>query len=149
MTVIAWDGTTLAADKRASNSGLARTVTKIRRARNGALMGCTGDLHAGEELMAWYDSGRAPEAYPASQKDLTDDLTTLVVIERGPVITTYGRHGARAVFEEKTYASGCGRDYAIAAMHYGKDARDAVALACLFDVGCGNGIDTLTLEQDQ
>lgn len=146
MTVIAWDGKTLAADKRASNNGLARTVTKIRRASNGALMACTGDLHAGEELMAWYEAGRVTEKYPESQKALVEELTTLVVIEPGPVITTYGRYGARAVFEERTYACGCGRDYAVAAMHYGKDAREAVALACLFDVGCGNGIDTLELE---
>ena len=37
------------------------------------------------------------------------------------------------------------RDFALAAMHLGKSAREAVEVACALDVFCGNGIDTLEL----
>lgn len=53
MTVIAWDGQTLAADKRAvSGGGIARTVTKIMR-HDDALLAITGDWDAGAEMRAW------------------------------------------------------------------------------------------------
>ena len=47
------------------------------------------------------------------------------------------------VVEDKQWAIGSGRDYAIAAMHLGRTAAEAVAVACLFDVSCGMGIDTM------
>lgn len=47
--------------------------------------------------------------------------------------------------EDKFTATGCGRDYALAAMFLGHDARAAVEVACALDAHCGNGIDTLEL----
>ena len=41
---------------------------------------------------------------------------------------------------------GHGRDFTLAAMHLGHDARTAVEVACALDAFCGCGIDTLTLE---
>lgn len=38
---------------------------------------------------------------------------------------------------------GSGRDFAIAAMHCGKTAREAVEIASLYENGCGNGVDVL------
>lgn len=81
MTVIAWDGKTLAADKRVGYGNMHRTTTKIRRVGD-ALVGCSG-------------SG----------------------------------------------------SLAVAAMHLGKSAREAVEIACLYDMNCGNGIDTLELAE--
>ena len=48
-------------------------------------------------------------------------------------------------FPPQNFAIGSGRDFALAAMHLGKTAVEAVEVACHFDSGCGNGIDTLTL----
>jgi ATP-dependent protease HslVU (ClpYQ) peptidase subunit len=42
-------------------------------------------------------------------------------------------------------AIGTGRDYALAAMHCGSTAAEAVAIAALFDPGTGGGVDTVTL----
>lgn len=47
--------------------------------------------------------------------------------------------------EDKFFASGSGRDFAMAAMHLGLNAVEAVKVACLFDVNCGNGIDQLEI----
>ena len=46
--------------------------------------------------------------------------------------------------EDQFAAWGSGRDFALTAMHLGKSAREAVEIACLFENGCGNGVDVLT-----
>lgn len=149
MTVIAWDGHTLAADKRGENSSFARTVTKIRRFPDGSIGGCSGDAHDAAELLDWYASGANPDALPARQKADKDSATALLVVTRKGELLHFNGGAFPITIEDKTFAMGCGRDYAITAMHLGKTAREAVEVACLFDLGCGNGIDTLTLEQDQ
>lgn len=144
MTVIAWDGKTLAADKRATSGGLALTVTKIERSGPSTLLGHTGDCATGRELKAWWLAGAKPADFPASaRKD--DSYATLIVITPGKI--TYYNTGPYPLVLEQTFAAwGSGRDFALAAMHLGKDAREAVAVACVFQTDCGSGIDTLTLE---
>jgi 20S proteasome alpha/beta subunit len=141
MTVIAWDGKTLAADRQSTDVGLRRSVTKISRAGDGSLMGAAGQSHICRALRAWYDAGARPEDFP--DKDKTSHL--LVISTKGEM-RVYDGHPVPAVFEVERMAIGSGRDYAEAAMFLGKTAREAVEVACHFDNGCGNGIDTLELE---
>jgi ATP-dependent protease HslVU (ClpYQ) peptidase subunit len=49
------------------------------------------------------------------------------------------------IYEDKFIAWGAGRDYALAAMHLGKNSREAVEVACALDNTCGMGIDILEL----
>jgi hypothetical protein len=51
MTVIVWDGKTLAADKQATQADLKRKVTKIHRLR-GHLVGVSGDWDRGRRVDA-------------------------------------------------------------------------------------------------
>lgn len=142
MTVIAWDGKTLAADKRAVNCGLSRTVTKISRNRNGELLGVTGDFAAGLALRAWYEAGANAKEFP----DLKGDTATLVVVSRTGV-RLYESGGPWPVcIEDAFFAAGSGRDFALAAMELGRNASQAVALACKFQSDCGNGVDALDLQ---
>lgn len=60
MTVIAWDGRTLAADKRVSFQGLSATATKIARV-NGCLVAMCGDGTAAEQMLDWFGRERSPE----------------------------------------------------------------------------------------
>jgi hypothetical protein len=144
MSVVAWDGKTLAADKRASLGTLIRTTTKIFRC-HGALLAYAGEAVFGEEMRAWYMRGANPEDFPASNRD-KDDWAGLLVIRKGEPITRYERTPYPLRFEDKHFAIGCGRDFALAAMYLGKTAAEAVAVAIALDSGCGNGIDTLELE---
>lgn len=144
MTCIAWDGKTLAADKRAGTD-LPRTVTKIRRAGNGALIGCTGSACSDQELMAWYEAGAKPADFPPTQrKDETSSF--LIAVLPGGVVTMYMNCPHPATYEDGVHAIGSGRDFAMMAMHLGKSAREAVELTCLLTATCGNGIDTLEFE---
>jgi len=143
MTIIAYDGKTLAADKRAEYCGLARTVTKIFR-HEGALVGIAGNGAQAREMLAWYEQGAKHENFPPSQRDRDDWASLITITDAG--IFNYERTPYPSRIEDQFMAWGSGRDYAITAMHLGKSAREAVEIACLFDVNCGNGIDTLALE---
>lgn len=142
MTCVAWDGKTLAADKRATCSGMASTTTKIRRsARDGALLGWTGNQDAGELLAEWYEAGADKTKWPEFQKD-KEDWCRLIVVN-GDGAWYYETKPVAVRVEDPFMAWGSGRDFALAALHLGKTAREAVEVACIFDTGCGNGIDTL------
>ena len=142
MTCIAWDGKTLAADKRVEYVGLARTVTKIFRFNN-ELLGISGNGAQGNEMIEWYKAGAKPAAFPPKQRE-RDDWASLIVIRECGVFY-YERTPHPCLVEDKIMAWGCGRDYALAAMHLGKTAREAVEIASVFDINCGNGEDELSL----
>ena len=143
MTCIVWDGYTLAADKRSTIGGLYRVTTKIHRVGS-ALVGYAGHGAQCSEMLAWARGGFRKAAFPESQRD-TDASIVLLVIRPGGVIQAY-EHTPHAIeYEDKQFAVGSGRDFALAAMRLGKNARDAVLLAAEFDPGTGNGVDTLEL----
>ena len=144
MTVVAWDGKTLAADKAAHNVGYLRTVTKIFRVPGG-LVGFSGNGDRALEMLAWFRAGRDAATYPAFQRDGDKTVDCLFVGLDG-VQLTYGETPHPQRCEDGFNATGHGRDYALAAMYLGFDARRAVEVACALDCNCGNGIDTLTLE---
>jgi ATP-dependent protease HslVU (ClpYQ) peptidase subunit len=145
MTVIAWDGTTLAADRRCSFGAYIGTLTKIRRIGN-ALVGVAGSASKAGEFFAWIESGAYPPGFPP--RDNGNDYFTGLVIRPGPIVERYECTGFPIVLEDKQHAIGSGRDYAAMAMHLGKSASEAVQLATMFDENCGNGVDELSFGQD-
>lgn len=75
MTVIAWDGHSLAADRRSlDHRGRVLTLTKIFRAPGGELMAGTGESAVFHELKDWYLQGAKPEAFPTSARASVADL---------------------------------------------------------------------------
>ena len=143
MTIVAWDGETLAADKQATICGHGTTVTKIFRAGDG-LVGFAGRASQAMEMLAWLAAGAEADDFPESQRD-EDNAAAMLVITGESKILLYEFGPHPVLFEQKTFAIGSGRDYAIAAMYLGKTALEAVEVACILDTDCGCGIDTLTL----
>lgn len=146
MSIIAWDGKVLAADKRACMGTLIRTTTKIFKV-NGCLVGYAGDAAFGEELLAWFKDGEQVDKFPVGQRD-RDDWAGMLVIRTDKTIQKYERTPHPLTFNDADglFVIGSGRDFAIAAMKCGLNAVEAVALTCELDNGCGNGIDSLTLD---
>lgn len=142
MTTIAWDGKTLAADKRSSCGTLIVTTTKIRRV-GAALVGWTGDQDAGELMAKWFADGADPAKWPEHQKD-KEMWSRLIVVDASGA-RFYERLPVAIAVEDRFAAWGSGRDFAYAAMYLGESARKAVEIACVFDSGSGNGIDELSL----
>lgn len=142
MTCIAWDGKTLAADKRATQAGLARKVTKIQAHKEGReLLAVTGNWGVAAEIRAWYVDGAHPDRFPESARE---DCASLVVVS-GTGILQYNAGPYPIPLEDSFTAFGSGRDFAIAAMALGLCAVEAVELACRFETGCGDGVDRLEL----
>lgn len=143
MTVIAWDGKTLCADKRGVSNGWYFSLTKIFRIDKG-LVGIDGNYDVGLELIEWLKEGADPKTYPEIQKD-NERYAHMVLITAENVILQYARRPYAIRLEEKFFASGAGRDFALAALSMGKTSREAVEIACQLDNSCGNGIDELAL----
>lgn len=141
MTVIAWDGKTLAADRRVTSSGLIRTTTKIRRIRD-LRVGCSGSTDSAVAMFAWIEGGCLPDQFPKSQAD-KDDWVATIVIDGAGTIGMYERTPHMHVIEDDIAAIGSGRDFALAAMYLGKTAAEAVHVASHFQCDCGNGVDVL------
>jgi len=146
MTVIAWDGEMLAADKRMQQyGGIARTVTKIMRAPDGCLLAVTGSVDVGLEMRHWLLAGAMPADFPPKARE---DVATLIVINRKGEVWTYAAGPFPMRMESHQIAFGSGRDYAEASMHLGCSAAEAVKVACMFQTDCGGGIDALVLNDD-
>ncbi len=140
MTTIAWDGRTLAGDRRGNAAGMAYEVCKLRRTGDGRLLGFSGDIGVGMLMLDWLDRGGARPP----QQD-TERWATVLEITPDGACWCHGRD-ARWRIEQPFFAIGSGRDFALAAMALGRTAAEAVDLAARFDTGTGNGVDALALE---
>ncbi len=145
MTIVAWDGKSIAADRQSTCAGLKEAVIKIKVTDNGTLMAATGSYGGGLILMDWYDKGAKPEDYPDFQKD-DDKWCRLIVIDREDQIPKiYEQHPVPLYFEDRFSAWGSGRDYAIGAMAAGATAEEAVEITSRHCVDCGLGVDVISL----
>lgn len=144
MTVIAWDGRRLAADKRISfASGSPKIATKIWKGREvGELLGICGNADVSQELRAWYMNGAEPTAFPASARSAIGEL----IVFTKDRVSSYVAGPYATVFECANATFGSGGECARTAMYLGCDAVRAVEIACHFRGDCGGGIDVLELE---
>ena len=134
----------LAADKMA-NDGMGRsTVTKIFRLGT-SLLGITGILGIGMELLGWFKSGAHAEDFPESARTGEDDLTSLIVVQRDGRVFMFERTPYPFQIEDAKCAFGSGATMAMVALDCGKTAAEAVALVSRHNVDCGCGIDVLNL----
>ena len=144
MTVIAWDGITLAADKMCGDEWMKiGTVTKVRRIGE-CLVGCAGNSAKARAMLKWFEDGADPNTLPAHQLD-DETAVTLLVIRKNGQAQIYQASAFPINLEQKFVAVGSGREAAMATMHLGFGARRAVEVASAVCQHCGNGIDTLTL----
>lgn len=144
MTVIAWDGKTLAADKQ-MGTDFPRMVTKIRRTKAGELLGASGWMGQSVVLMDWWEAGADPATFSAEQKDDAKSSTLLIIKPDGSIWSLCGTPKPYRI-EEDFHSIGSGRDFAAAAMFMGRSAEQAVKVAIALCGSCGGGVDILELE---
>lgn len=149
MTVIAWDGKTLAADRRRSTEyGMIDEVTKCGASVTAApdswpyLWAISGKAAIALELLEWFHAGQDPFAFPASARG--GDATLVIIDDEGACF--YTRGPIAEPINRKIWATGTGGDLAIGAMHCGKTAREAVEIASIYCAWCGNGVDAFSLD---
>jgi 20S proteasome alpha/beta subunit len=137
MTTIAWDGATLAADRRITSGTVTYSTTKIRRTADDRLIGATGDYGVCAAMLDWLENGGTR---PTCQ-DSDRWISALEIMPDGSI--WMHNRDSRWPVEDRFVAVGSGRDYAMAVMALGHSARLAVEIAARFDPGTGNGVDEL------
>lgn len=147
MTVIAWDGRTLAADRQSECGSVKSSVRKIFRVHDG-LAGVSGNLSIGMEVLAWYEAGADPMGWPSSNRRLDEGATlTVVRMKDGkPAIYFYESSPYPFCSLDQFAARGSGAGEALVAMACGKTSVEAVLLAQQFNHTCGLGVDSLEFE---
>lgn len=155
MTTIAYDGRTLAADTLATDDYGLKTREGKLWALHGCRFGAAGAL--GDMLrirlrlqqMAKRLSAMLHDQFMnlVMAEDFLEDgqqLSLLMVAPDGRFYTL--ERGVFRLRAEGFGAIGSGRDYALAAMHLGQSAAQAVAVAAQFDAHTGAEIETLEAE---
>lgn len=142
MTTIAWDGTTLAADRAAWSGGQKYRVRKVARVtapdgRRFLWAGC-GDGTFAPMLLAWMKGGPHPGPYPEA-----GNFTVAVVIDEQLRVWRMNHLLRYTLIRERIHACGAGQDYAIGALEAGATARRAVEIAIKRSDYAGLGIDTV------
>jgi hypothetical protein len=138
MSVVVWDGRTLAADRQATDGDIRTRCKKIRKLPSGDLIGWVGSGEEGLALAEWYASGADPGCWPESQKG--DNWARLIVVHHGKV-WEYCQLPVKQHVKGKQAAWGSGASLALGAMGAGADAIQAVKIASKFNIYCGLGVD--------
>lgn len=144
MSIIVWDGKTLAADRQWTAGNLIRTTTKIWR-HGDILMGGAGTFWHMEALRNWVTNGMIPAKFP-ELKIKDDTVPSFWLINRSGMVAKLEDSPYPLTCLDPFFAEGSGRDFAYGALAMGADARQAVEVACRYDYGCGGGVDILTFE---
>ena len=149
MTTIAWDGKTLAADRKGEYGNLKLEVTKIFRLEGTK----RPDFMNGAVLFAWagtYQAGLAVKSWLEMKTEkptlVGEDGNGFFVEGEGDVWRLENRL-VRIPVNEKFYAAGSGRDFAMAAMALNQTAVQAVNLASKFDAYTGPTVEFLRLKE--
>jgi hypothetical protein len=119
-----------------------KTITEGRRTFE-AIIATAGESSPALVFVDWYGSGKP---IPEMLRDLGGDFTCLILTPRGLYeADVYCRPDQ---ILEPFYAVGSGSKEALAAMHCGKSAREAVEIASRIDPYTGGRIVSMRLEPD-
>lgn len=142
MSVVVWDGKTLAADRMGVCAGLGVTTTKMSK-RGDTVLAWTGDSDRGHALADWYWNGEDKTSWPKFQSD--GEGSTRLIVVQGGVCKVYEQEPYALLVLDTFAAWGSGRDFAYGALEMGADARRAVEVTCKHNVDCGKGIEAYDL----
>lgn len=151
MTVIAWDGRFVAADRMAVVSG--NTMVRIRKLRrfDDTVIGGSGSTSNIGEVFEWFSAGADPEKYPAVQR--TADWAPVMAFRVGDpqYFVRYEQSPYPTRFDGPPFfATGSGCEFAFGALACGKNAIEAVRITNSLTNLCGMGVqwvDLLTGEE--
>jgi hypothetical protein len=147
LTVIAYDGLYVAADRMISNDSGLHGISRKLDVWEKQVLVSTGAADHGEALAIWFKDGKNPAAFPHAVADGSGKNAYLYVFQKGMPVMCFQTWPAPILFPMTEFAAGCGGDIARTAMHLGRDAREAAKVACELNVYCGNGVDYVDLSE--
>lgn len=145
MTTIAYRDGVLASDSLGNRNGLRRKVKKVYRVGDHIMGGC-GNYQDCIAFVNWWPQ-RNERELSFRQYSGDKDAPDLYMIVVGPGgAQAWGEHLQPTDILDDFYAVGSGASAAMAAMHMGASAEEAVRIASLVDIGTGGDIETVTLD---
>lgn len=145
MTTVAFDGQTMAADTLAvDNWGLKEKTLEKIWANKYLLIGGAGESGQIQTWLAGLDQLETDlddlieAGYKPYAKESNDPALLVVCRMTGRIYRHVGGRFLRSHYPQ--FAIGSGRDFALAAMHLGKSAREAVEVAMTFDNNTGGDV---------
>lgn len=139
MTTVACRSGVLAADTQMTCDGdikaYGRKLVYVKE--KNAWVGYAGLLSDCQKFVRWF-SGEAPH----ETFDEEDDFSALIMYADGRVECMGSSLKAHRLEEDEFFAIGSGSSAAMAAMHMGADAKRAVEIAMLVDIGTGGEVVT-------
>lgn len=136
MTTIAWDGKSLAADRLVVQGGaIVLYRPKLVKAGTRGWFAVTGDLADSQALLDYFDGGDRPTFSASAALCWIDG--ELFEFDEATIPIRYEKP------DRVRLAIGSGAKWALAAMDFGADARDAVRYAAKRDTCTGGRIDVV------
>lgn len=153
MSVVVWDGKSLAADRQSTDCDMREESTKIRLIEAGPFKGevvaWVGGEVDGSALADWYEQGAEPDKWPKAAQIDNESSSSLIVAGVAGCKHFQGTHAPIAVRVTSPFrAWGSGRDFAMGALAMGATAAEAVMVASRFCITCGVGIDVYHVQSN-
>jgi hypothetical protein len=144
MSIVAWDGKTLAADRQRTTADTISTSKKLCKLDDGTVVAWVGNISYAASLLSWYKEGAKKEDWPEFQKG--DEWVKLIIVNQEGCFF-YERTPEKMEVFDPFAAWGVGREAALGAMEMGADAVKAVEVASKYISGCGRGCDYVMVKQ--
>ncbi len=144
MTTIAYRSGVLAADTQMTCDGELKAYGRklVYVKEKDAWVGYAGLLSDCQKFVRWFSGETPHETF-----DENDDFSALIMHGDGRVECMGASLKAHRLEEDEFFALGSGSSAAMAAMHMGADAKRAVEVAMLVDLGTGGEVVTAHLGQ--
>lgn len=146
MTVIAYDGLYVAADRLITNNDGMKGVSRKIDVWEDWVLATSGAADHGEAMMIWFKDGKDPKAFPQHTDGGEKGAYLYAFKHKNPVLC-FQTWPAPILFPMTEFAAGCGSDIARTAMHLGRDAREACRITCELNVFCGGGVEYVDLSE--
>ena len=143
MSVVAWDGKIIAADRMIVSADMRSEGVKLIKLDR-VFLAWVGEQGGGLALFDWYTNGCHKSEWPEMQK--TNDWTRLIVVD-GSGVRFYEREPYAQSVTSPFMAWGSGRDFAMGVMATGADAIKAVEITNKLSTTCGMGVDFYEVEK--
>ncbi len=148
MTTIAWKGRTLAADTQLTYEDNTKAFCrKIHDLGAGHIVAIAGSVDAEYYFKKWLQAGAKLENWEEKVKSyLKKPKFEAIYIDKHNTKWYYTDGPAPMLIEHKFAAIGSGRSLALAGMHIGLSAMDAVLLAGDIDINTNKTVDTYDIQ---
>ena len=144
ITTIAFDGISVASDSLQGSHDYDSPVPAVKLVeRNGVVYAICGYFALFDAWIKWREDGADPEKTPVCKAQ--NHNTTFIVFEKGRCFT----YDSDIPYPDEAFAGeafGSGRGFAMGAMAFGANAKQAVETAIKLDPGSGGPVQVIDIE---